>query len=34
MAGDTLVRCLWAAGFPLFADPVRPPHLIVLLVIR
>jgi len=22
MAGNTLVRCLWAAGFPLFADPV------------
>jgi len=25
MAGNTLVRCLWAAGFPLFADPVRLP---------
>jgi hypothetical protein len=22
MAGNTLVRCIWAAGFPLFADPV------------
>jgi hypothetical protein len=27
MAGNTLVRCLWAAGFPLFADPVRLPPL-------
>jgi len=27
MAGNTLVRCLWAAGFPLFADPVCPPPL-------
>jgi hypothetical protein len=22
MAGNTLLRCVWAAGFPLFANPV------------